>query len=145
MKKKERPALLKEASTPGRRGYLPPVTAVPPVPSGELIPQSFLRQTALPLPELSEMEVTRHFNALAQRSFGVDQGFYPLGSCTMKYNPKVLEDLPQLPGFHGLHPLQAETTVQGALALLHYAEEVFPRLPEWMNLRFSRCRRTKMN
>ncbi|NLW55992.1 MAG: aminomethyl-transferring glycine dehydrogenase subunit GcvPB [Firmicutes bacterium] len=125
MKRKERPTLLKEASTPGRRGYLPPVSDVPPVPAGELIPQSFLRQTALALPELSEMEVTRHFNSLAQRSFGVDQGFYPLGSCTMKYNPKVLEELSQLPGFQGLHPLQEETTVQGALALLHYAEEVF--------------------
>lgn len=125
MVKKERPAFLKETSTPGRRGYLPPVSDVPTVPTGDLIPQPFIRQTALTLPELSEMEVTRHFNALAQRSFGVDQGFYPLGSCTMKYNPKLLEDLPQLPGFQGLHPLQDEATVQGALALLHHAEEVF--------------------
>lgn len=125
MKKKERPVFLKEASTPGRRGYLPPVATVPPVPVEELIPNSFLRPTPLNLPELSEMEVTRHFNSLAQRSFGVDQGFYPLGSCTMKYNPKLLEDLAQLPGFQNLHPLQDETTIQGALALWNYAEQVF--------------------
>ena len=74
------------------------------------------------------MEVTRHFTHLSQRSFGVDQGFYPLGSCTMKYNPKLLEDLASLPGFQGLHPLQDETDVQGALALLYRAEQVFTDL-----------------
>jgi glycine dehydrogenase subunit 2 len=93
-----------------------------------MIPAAFQRQTALRLPELSEMEVTRHFTHLSQRSFGVDQGFYPLGSCTMKYNPKLLEDLASLPGFQGLHPLQDETDVQGALALLYRAEQVFTDL-----------------
>src|SRR5690606_17818795 len=80
------------------------------------------------LPELSEMEVTRYFTALARRNFGVDQGFYPLGSCTMKYNPKLLEELAGLPGFKDLHPLQDEETVQGALALCYYAERVFAAL-----------------
>jgi glycine dehydrogenase subunit 2 len=128
MKKKSRPPLLNEASFPGRRGYIPPVTDLPPLPVDQLIPTTFQRQTDLHLPELSEMEVTRHFTHLSQRSFGVDQGFYPLGSCTMKYNPKLLEDLASLPGFQGLHPLQDETDVQGALALLYRAEQVFTDL-----------------
>jgi glycine dehydrogenase subunit 2 len=71
------------------------------------------------------MEVTRHFTKLSQRSFGVDQGFYPLGSCTMKYNPKFLEEVARLSGFQDLHPLQDEKNIQGALGLWHYAEEVF--------------------
>ena len=128
MKKKTGPPLLNEASFPGRRGYLPPVNDLPSLPAGQLIPPAFQRQTALRLPELSEMEVTRHFTHLSQRSFGVDQGFYPLGSCTMKYNPKLLEDLPNLPGFQDLHPLQDETCTQGALALLHQAEKIFVSL-----------------
>ncbi|HEY8391509.1 MAG TPA: aminomethyl-transferring glycine dehydrogenase subunit GcvPB [Capillibacterium sp.] len=122
--KKAGPVLLKECSRQGRRAYLPPVSDVPPTEGEELIPSFCRRQTPLNLPELSEMEVTRHFLQLAQRSFGVDQGFYPLGSCTMKYNPKLLEELPRLPGFEDLHPLQDESDLQGALALIHYTEKV---------------------
>jgi len=125
MKGKARPVLLKEASVRGRRGYLPPVSDLPSTSGAELIPSSFRRRTPLPLPELSEMEVTRHFTHLAQRSFGVDQGFYPLGSCTMKYNPKLLEELPRLAGFQDLHPLQDEADLQGALALIDMAEKIF--------------------
>ena len=125
MNLKKEPVLLNAASFPGRRGYLPPVSDLPTVAIEELIPNSFLRCTPLRLPELSEMEVTRHFNLLSERSFGVDQGFYPLGSCTMKYNPKLLEDLPRLSGFQDLHPLQEEASIQGALALLNFAEKIF--------------------
>ncbi len=125
MKEKSRPALLNETSLPGKRGYLPPVSNVPELADDELIPSSLLRHTPLHLPELSEMEVTRYFTKLSQRSFGVDQGFYPLGSCTMKYNPKFPEEIARLSGFQDLHPLQDETSIQGALGLWYYAEKVF--------------------
>jgi len=125
--KKKTPSLLFEESRPGRRGFLPPTTNLPET-GEELIPPGLRRRAPLRLPELSEMEVSRHFTSLAERNFGVDQGFYPLGSCTMKYNPKLLEDLAELPGFKGLHPLQGEETVQGALALCYYAERVFAAL-----------------
>ena len=65
-----------------------------------------LRAEAAPLPEVSEIDVVRHYTHLSQRNFGVDSGFYPLGSCTMKYNPKLNEDMAALPGFARLHPLQ---------------------------------------
>lgn len=123
--KKTRPKMLNEASLKGRRGYLPPLSDVPPTTAESLIPSAYRRQTPLNLPELSEMEVTRHFSALAQRSFGVDQGFYPLGSCTMKYNPKFLETLPRLAGLQDLHPLQDESQLQGALAIIDLAEKIF--------------------
>ncbi len=73
---------------------------------------------------LSEVEVVRHFTELSRRNFGVDLGFYPLGSCTMKYNPKVSEAMASLPGFKGIHPLQPESTVQGALQLMHELEKM---------------------
>ncbi len=75
------------------------------------------------LPELSEQQVVRHFMRLSQRNFGVDSGFYPLGSCTMKYNPKISEQLARLPGFTAIHPLQHKSMVQGALALMHELQE----------------------
>jgi glycine dehydrogenase subunit 2 len=75
------------------------------------------------LPEVSEMEVVRHYTHLSQRNFGVDTGFYPLGSCTMKYNPKINEDMAVLPGFAHIHPLQPENTVQGAIQLYYELEQ----------------------
>lgn len=125
--KEMKPPLLLEMSRPGRRGFLPPSPDLPGT-EEEIVPPGLRRRTPLRLPELSEMEVTRYFTALARRNFGVDQGFYPLGSCTMKYNPKLLEELAGLPGFKDLHPLQDEETVQGALALCYYAERVFAAL-----------------
>ena len=77
------------------------------------------RTTALRLPHVSENELTRHYTALCKRIHGVNDGFYPLGSCTMKYNPKIDEDMAALPGFTQLHPLQPVETVQGALEALH--------------------------
>ena len=77
------------------------------------------RKTPLNLPHVSENELTRHYTALCKRIHGVNDGFYPLGSCTMKYNPKINEDMAALPGFTQIHPLQPEHTVQGTLKALY--------------------------
>ncbi|MEG1427725.1 MAG: aminomethyl-transferring glycine dehydrogenase subunit GcvPB, partial [Oscillospiraceae bacterium] len=77
------------------------------------------REKALDLPHVSENELTRHYTALCKRVHGVNDGFYPLGSCTMKYNPKINEDMAALPGFSKIHPLQPQETVQGCLEVLH--------------------------
>jgi len=104
-----------DLSKPGRRACaLPPCD----VPAAELPPPQLLRRE-LNLPELSQVDLVRYFLALSRLNYSVDSGFYPLGSCTMKYNPKVHEKLASLPGFTGLHPLQPLATVQGALALMY--------------------------
>jgi glycine dehydrogenase subunit 2 len=108
------PATLRELSKPGRRASTLPALDVP---TGE-IPPEHRRKEAAWLPEVGERDLVRHFNRLAQRNYGVDTGFYPLGSCSMKYNPKVAEVAAALPGFQRLHPLQPDATVQGALELL---------------------------
>jgi len=82
-----------------------------------------LTRTDLPLPEIAEIDVVRHFVRLSQLNHAVDTGFYPLGSCTMKYNPKINEDLARLPGFAYTHPLQDRETVQGNLALMYMLQE----------------------
>ena len=87
--------------------------------STDLIPEGFLRKEDLVLPDLSEVEVTRHFTRLSRLNFGVDNGFYPLGSCTMKYNPKINEDIASYEGFSNIHPLQDDEDVQGVLELLY--------------------------
>ena len=81
------------------------------------------------LPELAEVDISRHYTALAGQAHGVNDGFYPLGSCTMKYNPRVNEEAAALPGFADLHPLQPVETVQGALEVLCTAERLLCR--EW--------------
>ena len=106
--------LIYELSTPGRPGHAYPD---PDVPTTDL-PNGLVRDELL-LPEVSELEVVRHFVALSQLNFGIDTGFYPLGSCTMKYNPKINEDTARLPGFAATHPLQPEETIQGNLALMY--------------------------
>ncbi len=85
----------------------------------KLLPTSLIRERAPGLPELSEVDVVRHFTGLSRRNFGVDLGFYPLGSCTMKYNPKINEDIAGLPGFTALHPLVPESAAQGSLELMY--------------------------
>ncbi|MBS4023459.1 MAG: aminomethyl-transferring glycine dehydrogenase subunit GcvPB [Dethiobacter sp.] len=115
--------LLFEMGRAGRRGYSLPACDVPVKPVSELLPASMQRKLPLDLPELSEGEVMRHYTALSTRNHGVDSGFYPLGSCTMKYNPKVNEEAAALAGFAFAHPCQDESTVQGALELLFKAEE----------------------
>ncbi len=107
-----------EMSSPGRQGAKYPEPDVP----TESIPES-LQRDDLPLPEVSEMGVVRHFTRLSQLNHGVDIGFYPLGSCTMKYNPKINEEACRLPGFAKIHPLQPIETVQGAIGLMYELQE----------------------
>jgi glycine dehydrogenase subunit 2 len=114
--------LIFEKGAPGRRAATLPVLDVPEVPLETLVPAEYLRAESAPLPEVSEVEVVRHYTHLSQRNFGVDSGFYPLGSCTMKYNPKLNEEVAALPGFARLHPLQDEQQTQGALQLLYELE-----------------------
>lgn len=93
------------------------------VPDADVDLPSDIKRANLPLPELNEVDVVRHFTALSRMNYGVDTGFYPLGSCTMKYNPKINEDACSLPGFAGLHPLTPESCNQGALQLMYELEK----------------------
>lgn len=115
-------ALIFEIGQKGRCAVDMPTCDVPEEPITSLIPQEFLRETPAPLPEVSQLDLMRHYTELSKRNFGVDSGFYPLGSCTMKYNPKVNEDIGRYPGFALLHPMQPPDTVQGALELLYDME-----------------------
>ncbi|MCL1999002.1 MAG: aminomethyl-transferring glycine dehydrogenase subunit GcvPB [Turicibacter sp.] len=103
--------LLIEKSVPGRRSHYLEPGDVP----QKKVPDKFRRAKPPILPEISETELCRHYSALESRTFGVNDGFYPLGSCTMKYNPKINEKVSSLPGFTGLHPLQPASEVQGIL------------------------------
>jgi glycine dehydrogenase subunit 2 len=115
--------LLCELSSPGRRGVRFPQPDVPQTP----LPQGLTRQD-LPMPELYEMDVVRHFTRLSQLNHSIDTGFYPLGSCTMKYNPKINEAMARLPGFSQLHPLQPIETIQGALLLMYELQEMLKEI-----------------
>jgi glycine dehydrogenase subunit 2 len=114
--------LIFEKGAPGRRAATLPELDVPQRPLDALVPAEFLRPEPAALPEVSEIEVVRHYTHLSQRNFGVDTGFYPLGSCTMKYNPKLNEDMAALPGFARLHPLEHESLTQGAIQLVYELE-----------------------
>lgn len=114
--------LLFEKSVRGRKGYSLPGLDVPEIPVRELIPADLIRDEDPGLPELSEVDVVRHFTNLSRDNYGVDQGFYPLGSCTMKYNPKVNEDVARLAGFSAIHPAQPVEQVQGGLELMYNLE-----------------------
>ena len=122
LQKEDTPAplepLIYDLGAPGRMGVRLPD---PDVPEAEL-PADLLRSD-LDLPEVSEMDAVRHFVRLSKLNHGVDTGFYPLGSCTMKYNPKINEDMARLPGLAQIHPLQDPTTVQGALAIMYQLQE----------------------
>jgi glycine dehydrogenase subunit 2 len=112
--------LIYERSQLGRRASSLPRPDLP-VPD---VPPELARATAPRLPEVSEPELVRHFTELSTRNFGIDTGFYPLGSCTMKHNPRVNERLVGLPGFRDLHPLQEEAAAQGALELMWRLQEI---------------------
>ena len=112
--------LLFEKSRKGRRCDLLPPLDVPPA----HLMAGMERESPLDLPELSEVDLTRHYSALERRAHGVNNGFYPLGSCTMKYNPRINEELAALPGFAGVHPTQSADTAQGCLEVLYLAEEL---------------------
>jgi len=108
-----------DISKPGKKAYSLPPIDVPVKDISELIPHDLLREKQPALPEVSEGEIARHYTNLSNMNFGVDTAFYPLGSCTMKYNPKVNEAISGFSGFSNIHPYQEESQVQGALALMY--------------------------
>ena len=110
--------LIFEISRQGRTATTIPLCDVPEVAVESCIDASLLRQ-AVDLPEVAEVDLVRHYTALSRRNFGVDIGFYPLGSCTMKYNPKINEDVARLPEFTAVHPLAPEAFAQGNLKLMY--------------------------
>ena len=109
-----------------RRAYSLPVSNVPD--KTKEIPERFLRKNKIDLPELSENELQRHFVLLSNKNYHIDKGMYPLGSCTMKYNPKVNEVTARYDGFANIHPLQEESTVQGALELMFNMQELLSEI-----------------
>ncbi len=119
--------LIYEKSVEGRHGVMPPTSDVPTTVN---IKQEFLRSSDAKLPELSELDVVRHFTELSRRNFGVDTNFYPLGSCTMKYNPKVAERIAAYPGFAHLHPLMPQLRMGGMLT--QGALEVLYDMDKWL-------------
>ena len=135
--------LIFEISRPGRVGYSLPKNwstdngqQSTDKPDGSLsivncqlsIPKVLLRDTPAELPEVSELDVVRHYTNVSNKNFGVETGFYPLGSCTMKYNPKINEEMASHAAFKGLHPLQSEESVQGALAIYYHTARALSEL-----------------
>src|SRR5699024_4814907 len=111
--------LIFERSKEGRVGYSLPELDVPEVDLDQELNDAYVRKTDPELPEVSELELMRHYTGLSNRNYGVDSGFYPLGSCTMKYNPKINEDVARLEGFSHIHPYQDPQTVQGAMEMMY--------------------------
>ncbi len=124
--------LIFELSRPGRSGYSLPG-------GGESVSfeGGLWRESSLDLPEVSEVDVVRHYTNLSQMNFGVDTGFYPLGSCTMKYNPKINEEI--VPAFNALHPLQPESTVQGAREVLDFMDKALAEITGMKHFTFLPC------
>jgi glycine dehydrogenase subunit 2 len=112
-----------DISVTGRQGIHFPVPDVPTYP----LPEQFIRED-LPLPELSELDVIRHYTRLSQLNYSIDTGYYPLGSCTMKYNPKINEETARYPGFAFSHPLQPVETVQGNLVIMYNLQEMLKEI-----------------
>ena len=129
--------LLVERSAPGRIGAAVPQSDVPEVPLEQILPSAQLRGGPPPLPEVSEPDLVRHYTQLSQRNYAVDIGFYPLGSCTMKYNPKINEDVARLPGFARLHPYAPDALAQGALRLLSELETMLAEISGMDGMTFS--------
>jgi glycine cleavage system P protein (glycine dehydrogenase) subunit 2 len=117
-----------ERSKPGRRAFSAPALDVPERPLDELLPPALRRAEPPRLPEVSEPEIVRHYNRLSKRNFDLDTGFYPLGSCTMKHNPKLHERVAALPGHANLHPLQDPSRAQGALELMWRLQEALAEI-----------------
>jgi glycine dehydrogenase subunit 2 len=117
-----------ERSREGRRAFVAPPADVPEAPLDDLLPPSMRRERPAELPEVSEPEIVRHYNVLSRKNFDVDTGFYPLGSCTMKHNPKLHERVAALPGHARLHPLQEPEHAQGALELMWYLQGALAEL-----------------
>jgi glycine cleavage system P protein (glycine dehydrogenase) subunit 2 len=115
---RDRATTIYERSVEGRRAATMPETGVDERPLDELIPKNLLRDKPAELPEVSEPEIVRHYNRISRRNFDLDTGFYPLGSCTMKHNPRLNERVAALPGHARLHPAQEPKRAQGALELM---------------------------
>ena len=128
--------LIFELSKPGRKGYSLPADAFPAAPE---LPEQLCRKSSLLLPEVSEPDVVRHYTNLSQMNFGVDTGFYPLGSCTMKYNPKINEEVAALPGFAGLHPLMHAGLTKGALKVYQEMNKALAAITGMYAFTFDPC------
>lgn len=126
--------LILELSKPGRIGF-----SLPECETGANIPAKLRRESELVLPEVSEPDVVRHYTNLSQMNFGVDTGFYPLGSCTMKYNPKINEEIASLDGFRALHPLQPEQTTKGAREVIASLEKALAAITGMKRFTFLPC------
>src|SRR5262249_6277966 len=120
--------LLFEISHPGRRTHRLPPSDVPVGDVSEFLPNSALAAKPPPLPEVGEIDLIRHFVNLSSRNMSIDTNFYPLGSCTMKYNPKRHERLAAVPGMADLHPLQRDDTCQGMLELLWEMQSILAEI-----------------
>jgi glycine dehydrogenase subunit 2 len=120
--------LIFDLSSPGRKGYSLPACDVPERSLETLIPSQHLRAAPPALPELSEPDVIRHYTRLSTLNYSIDRGFYPLGSCTMKYNPKMNETAVANVGWRSIHPYQPEATVQGALRLMFELQDLLKEL-----------------
>ena len=128
--------LVFELSQKGRVGYSLPANRFPAAPE---LPLELKREASLDLPEVSEADVVRHYTNLSQMNFGVDTGFYPLGSCTMKYNPKINEEVAALPGFTGLHPLMHAGLTKGALKVYQEMEKALAAITGLYAFTFDPC------
>ena len=128
--------LIFELSKEGRCGFSLPVNSFP---SGAELPAGLRRESALELPEVSEPDVVRHYTNLSQMNFGVDTGFYPLGSCTMKYNPKINEEVSALQGFAGLHPLMHAGLTKGALKVYQEMNKALAAITGMYAFTFDPC------
>ncbi len=125
---KEYNKLIFELSKKGRKAYTLPKLDIEEKPLEDILPQQMMRKEEIDLPEVSEVDIIRHYTLLSNKNYGVDTGFYPLGSCTMKYNPKINEDMASLIGFTALHPYQPVETVQGALKLMYELENMLSEI-----------------
>ena len=120
--------LLIEKSVSGRRGYSLPELDVPAIDINSALPAGFARSTEPMLPEISENEIARHYYRLSHLNYSLEDGLYPLGSCTMKYNPKVNEVTASMPGFANLHPCTNPADAQGALKLMYELGEALKEI-----------------
>src|SRR5262245_36573860 len=128
MYKLDSPPLLFESSRPGRFTAILPDCDVPELPLTSLLPERDVAAAPPPLPELGELDVVRHYTNLSTLNMSIDSNFYPLGSCTMKYNPKRNERLAALPGLAAQHPYQGEETLQGLLAILFDLQQILAEI-----------------
>ena len=129
--------LIFELSRKGRCGFSLPEKQFPC--ATDALPEGLLRGTPALLPEVSEVDVVRHYTNLSQMNFGVDTGFYPLGSCTMKYNPKINEEIAAMPAFGALHPLQPECTLQGVKEIYDAMEKSLAAITGMKHFTFKPC------